>query len=66
MFRTANRPFRLLVQGNRALKPSLVASDASLAVPAAVVRKAVVEQRLVQLHQLGRNAMRGHPCTISR
>lgn len=62
----ANRPFRLLVLGNRALKQASVASDASLVVPVVAVRRAVVEQRLVQLRQLGRNAMRGHLCTIFR
>ena len=62
----ANRPFRLLVLGNRALKPASVASDASLAVPVVAERKAVVEQRLVQLRQLGRNAMHGHLYTIFR
>ena len=62
----ANRPFRLPVQGNRAQKPASVASDASLAGLAVAVCKAVVEQQLVQLRQLGRNAMRGHLYTIFR
>ena len=62
----ANRPFRLQVLGNRALKQASVASDALWVGPEAAVRKAVVEQRLVQLRQLGRNAMHVHQCTIFR
>ena len=64
MFRTANRQFRLQVLENPALKLASVASDASWAEPVAVERKVVLEQQL--LRRLGRNAMRGHPCTISR
>ena len=60
----ANRPFRLLVQGNLALKQASVASGASWSVPEAAVRMAELGQ--LGLRQLGRNAMRAHRCTIYR